>query len=192
MLYEKLNLSEEVLQKKCLIKGDVDKPCAICGNLTRFIDYTSEQHICSEECMKEQNLRFTYADLSLVEVIKRYIKETFVNAYKEDFCKDKTTKPPYSAEYFAQPGYVVTLGFSDNKCVLTCQPRHVSTKANSPAYTYNLNPKDFFITLKTVIESHDDPRCIRYLNTIIQEEKKANPEAAYINAYFKVQKLIRY
>ena len=192
MLYEKLNLSEEVLRKKCLIKGDVEKPCAICGNLTRFIDYTSEQHICSEECMKEQDLRFTYADLSLEEAIKCYIKETFINAYREDFCKDKTVKPYYPTEYFAQPGYIVTLGFSDNKCVLTCQPQHVSTEATSRAYAYNLDPKDFFIALKTVIESHDDPRCIQYIDTIIQEEKEANPEIAYINAYFKIQKLIRY
>lgn len=54
MKYEDLNLPEEELANKGLLKGDDKYPCIMCKEPTNFIDY-SEARICSEECMNEWN-----------------------------------------------------------------------------------------------------------------------------------------
>lgn len=36
--------------ENCIIKVDNPEPCAVCGELTKFIDYCFETRFCSEEC----------------------------------------------------------------------------------------------------------------------------------------------
>ena len=55
MKYEELNVTDNELRNKSLIKSDNIKPCSQCGNGTHYIDYCTEQRICSEECMYKQN-----------------------------------------------------------------------------------------------------------------------------------------
>jgi len=53
--YEDMLLSDNDLRKICIIKGDTKAACSECGIETEFIDYCTERHICSEECMKKQD-----------------------------------------------------------------------------------------------------------------------------------------
>lgn len=55
MKYEELNLTDEQLWIRSLIKSTKERHCFICGAETKYIDYCSEAGICSEECMDEQN-----------------------------------------------------------------------------------------------------------------------------------------
>lgn len=55
MRWEQMNLAEQSLSNKCLIKVKCVFPCAMCGAPTSYIDFCSEQRICSEECMNVQN-----------------------------------------------------------------------------------------------------------------------------------------
>ena len=41
----------DVIDKDTLLVGKEEKPCQECGSPTRFIDYCSEGHFCSDECM---------------------------------------------------------------------------------------------------------------------------------------------
>lgn len=43
---------KEAFQSAILI-SDEEKPCTMCGEMTRYIDYFSEGRMCSEECMSE-------------------------------------------------------------------------------------------------------------------------------------------
>lgn len=62
MKYESLNLTEEELRSRCLIKTENEKPCWICHEDTAYIDYCTEQRVCSEECMSIQNKKLSQAD----------------------------------------------------------------------------------------------------------------------------------
>lgn len=55
MRYELLNHNDFGLRRIGLIKANDIKPCSICGNDTRYIDYCTECRVCSTECMDEQN-----------------------------------------------------------------------------------------------------------------------------------------
>lgn len=55
MRWEQMSLEGQSLQDKCLMKVKCVSPCAVCGTPTCYIDFCSEQRICSEECMNVQN-----------------------------------------------------------------------------------------------------------------------------------------
>lgn len=84
MRYEKLELNEDQLREKCLIKDKEYEPCAICGQLTNYIDYCSEQHICSEECMYTQNKNISRADMFDKQLLISYITEAAITFVTSD------------------------------------------------------------------------------------------------------------
>ena len=36
---------------KCCIEADIERPCAVCGRTTKFVEYCVEMPICSQECI---------------------------------------------------------------------------------------------------------------------------------------------
>lgn len=77
-------MNEVQLRQHCLIQGEEFKKCAICGGLTQYIDYCSEQHICSEECMFRQNKMMSRADMSDEELFKDYVREVAISNVTAD------------------------------------------------------------------------------------------------------------
>lgn len=55
MKYENTVYTEKELNDLCLIKGKTKANCSQCGEFTAYIDYCTEQYICSQECMDKQN-----------------------------------------------------------------------------------------------------------------------------------------
>lgn len=55
MKYKDMNLTENELNQKSIIKGKELKKCSECGEQTVYIDFCTESYICSEECMRKQN-----------------------------------------------------------------------------------------------------------------------------------------
>lgn len=60
MKYSESNLTDEELRNKSMIKGNTSSPCFICKEDTEYIEFCSEQHICSQEC--NMNLIEMYID----------------------------------------------------------------------------------------------------------------------------------
>ena len=35
----------------CCIEADVERPCTVCGEMTRFVEYCVERPLCSQRCI---------------------------------------------------------------------------------------------------------------------------------------------
>ena len=46
----------------CCIEADTERPCAICGKMTKFVEYCVEKPLCSQECIDK-----FYQDLYKIE-----------------------------------------------------------------------------------------------------------------------------
>lgn len=56
MLYdEKYKGMKPVEEARNIIYGHKERPCIICGRMTRYIEINYEAHFCSEECLKEMD-----------------------------------------------------------------------------------------------------------------------------------------
>ena len=53
--YESMGLSDEELKELGVFESETEEPCFICKSKTKYIDFCSEMHICSGECLKQFN-----------------------------------------------------------------------------------------------------------------------------------------
>lgn len=67
MRWEQMSLTEQTLRDKSLIKAKCVFPCAVCNTPTSYIDFCSEQRICSEECMHILNDTISKAGVKFSE-----------------------------------------------------------------------------------------------------------------------------
>ena len=35
----------------CCIEADIERPCAVCGRTTKFVEYCVEMPLCSQKCI---------------------------------------------------------------------------------------------------------------------------------------------
>lgn len=88
MKYDDRFWTDDELRMKCLLKAGVSRKCSQCGANTIYIDYCTEQYICSEECMKTQNNKLN--NIGKFNVEELCIKEDcFYSVY--DLCEEPWT-----------------------------------------------------------------------------------------------------
>ena len=61
MRWEELKLTKEDLKHRTIMSVTSIGKCAVCNEETHYIDYCTEQRICSEECMNEQDSAYIRA-----------------------------------------------------------------------------------------------------------------------------------
>lgn len=56
MRWEELKLEEQDLKDKTLYVSKMQCTCTICGAPTKYVDYSTENYVCSEECIAAEKL----------------------------------------------------------------------------------------------------------------------------------------
>lgn len=50
MKFSEMNMSDETMESFTLLLAGTEKPCANCGEMTKYIDYCAETFFCSPSC----------------------------------------------------------------------------------------------------------------------------------------------